>query len=141
MCDASDSSYNVRFFRPALIQYVDLTYSCGAAEILFSISTRCWLRNVNFRPKYFVDELCGRVEDVAATAPALPLVLMLLFKLVLERDVRDLVAYSLATDIIAWRRFHAAWFGASGAVPVLPLTVESIECVVSMMIRGGYRSS
>eukprot|EP00959_Pyramimonas_sp_CCMP1952_P409675 8585839-Pyramimonas_sp.AAC.1 len=40
-----------------------------------------------------------------------------------------------------WCKFHTAWFAGSVLIPVLPLTVESIKGVVSMMIRGGYRSA
>ena len=41
-----------------------------------------------------------------------------------------------------WCLFHGRWFGSGpGAPPILPLTPESVRCVMAMLISGGYRSA
>merc|ERR1712051_603399 len=41
-----------------------------------------------------------------------------------------------------WVKMHVKWFGdGAGALPVLPLTVESLRAVAAMLIAGGYRST
>ena len=41
-----------------------------------------------------------------------------------------------------WLSFHQRWFGSGpGSTPPLPLTAETVKCVVAMFIAGHYRST
>ena len=47
-------------------------------------------------------------------------------------------ADSRASHLNTWTTLHVRWFGSD--VPVLPLTLESLECVSAQFKAGGYRS-
>ena len=66
-----------------------------------------------------------------------------------EETLANYEARTMATSSVAphaarwatWTKMHHKWFGTGpGALPVLPLTPESLRAVAAMLIAGGYRS-
>ena len=66
-----------------------------------------------------------------------------------ELAIENYESRTMATSSVApyaarwttWVKMHTRWFGSgSGALPVLPLTPESLRAVAAMLITGGYRS-
>lgn len=66
-----------------------------------------------------------------------------------DETLANYEARTLATSSVAphaarwttWVKMHKKWFGTGpGALPILPLTVESLRAVAAMLIAGGYRS-
>ena len=67
-----------------------------------------------------------------------------------ELTIENYEARTMATSSVApyaarwttWVKMHTKWFGSGpGALPVLPLTPESLRAVAAMLIAGGYRST